>query len=68
MDVLKALDHLHDQNIVHSDIQLANIVFTQDTSYLIDFDLADKEGILYPGIYAELMKGTRVLVRTIDIH
>lgn len=54
VDVLDTLNKLHDNNIVHSDVRLANIVFTAEKTYLIDFDLAEGVGEDYPAGYAIL--------------
>ena len=46
------LGRMHEKEIVHSDVRLANMVFLQDGSgKLIDFDLADKVGTGYPVNY-----------------
>ena len=37
--------------MVHGDIREANIVFTEDSSHLIDFDLARMENDTYPNGY-----------------
>ena len=51
--VAKTLKVLHDKGYVHSDVRDANVVFgnEQDAGYLVDFDLADKEGTRYPDSY-----------------
>ena len=50
--VAVALQKLHDAKYVHSDVRMANIVFTDDgNSKLIDFDLTDKIDTLYPKGY-----------------
>lgn len=46
--ILKTLKILHDENIVHGDIRLCNLVFTATEGFLIDFDLARTEGCNYP--------------------
>ena len=40
------LHKVHEEEYVHGDIRIENIVFAaeENTSYLIDFDLAKKEG------------------------
>ena len=38
--VVQMLVKLHDQGYVHGDVRLQNIVFTENNSVLIDFDLA----------------------------
>ena len=50
---LKQLSVLHDNNIVHGDIRLSNIIFDKiGSSHLIDFELAGKEDIdHYPSGY-----------------
>ena len=44
------LHKLHEAGYVHRDIKKENIIFNddKDISYLIDFDLAKKEGGKYP--------------------
>ena len=51
--ILQQLIELHAEGIVHSDVRTTNIVFSDDgrTATLIDFDLAAKEGTLYPETY-----------------
>lgn len=49
--VIKTLQRLHRENIVHGDIRVCNIVFTQDSSHLIDYDLAQKALKRYPVRY-----------------
>jgi hypothetical protein len=51
---LTTLKVLHEAGFVHGDIRLANIIFTLDNSYLIDFDLSRKAGSIYPIGYAVL--------------
>ena len=46
--VMKMLQTLHTAGYVHGDVRMKNIVFTKDSSWLIDFDLAKKEGNFYP--------------------
>ena len=43
------LHKVHEEEYVHGDIRIENIVFAaeENTSYLIDFDLAKKEGKKY---------------------
>lgn len=45
--VLQTLHALHEANVVHGDVRACNIVFTDDNSYLIDFDLLKDEGENY---------------------
>ena len=48
------LHKVHEQGFVHGDVRLSNIIFSGDTSYLIDYDLARKEDKvegLYPAGY-----------------
>ena len=50
--ILRQLQELHNEGIVHSDIRKVNIVFCGDgNASLIDFDLADNEGTNYPKAY-----------------
>jgi len=46
--VAEALQKLHSESFVHSDVRMANIVFTENGGKLIDFDLTDKVGECYP--------------------
>ena len=46
--VVRDLSKLHAAGFVHGDVRLMNIVFQKNTSYLIDYDLASKEGSSYP--------------------
>ena len=53
--ILYALDQLHENNYVHSDVQVANILFPCDgDAKLIDFDLAGKVNTAYPVGYNNL--------------
>ncbi len=38
--VLLALAELHSKNIAHCDVKYSNVVFGEEETYLIDFDLA----------------------------
>ncbi len=38
--VLLALAELHEKKIVHCDVKYSNVVFGEEGTYLIDFDLA----------------------------
>ena len=50
--VLETLSKLHDRDLVHSDVRLANIVFTKNGGgHLIDFDLVNKVNTRYPTSY-----------------
>ena len=50
--VLETLSKLHDRDLVHSDVRLANIVFTKNGGgHLIDFDLVNKVNTRYPTNY-----------------
>lgn len=53
---LTTLKKLHKNGIVHGDIRLANIIFTNHTTYLIDFDLVGKVGQPYPEGYTSLVE------------
>lgn len=57
--VLETLHKLHQENLVHSDVRLANIVFSAESSFLIDFDLTDKVGTRYPAGYSKLVERHR---------
>ena len=48
--IMKTLDKLHQQDYVHSDVRDANLLFPQNgtDAMLIDFDLMDKVGTVYP--------------------
>ena len=59
---LTTLKLLHESGYVHGDIRLANIIFTDDSSYLIDFDLTRKVKTRYPigySVLGERHKGAR---------
>ena len=44
--VVQTLSLMHKHGLVHGDVRLANMVFTEDgTSYLIDFDFVGKHGM-----------------------
>ena len=51
--VAKDLYEVHQLEYIHGDVRRENIIFreTNDKSYLIDFDLARKEGSYYPSGY-----------------
>ena len=51
--VLDILQKIHERGYVHGDIRPPNIIFAPDglKSYLIDFDLARKDGFYPPGYY-----------------
>ena len=54
--IIKALQKLHDAGYVHSDVRLVNLLFPlDDEAKLIDFDLADKVGTLYPDGYNNVL-------------
>lgn len=62
LSIANTLKILHNHNLVHSDVRFSNMVFDSDKGYLIDFDLTDKVGSLYPGGYnsiEERHKGAR---------
>ena len=46
--ILRMLAKVHRAGYVHGDVRLANMIFAQGGSYLIDFDLARKENQKYP--------------------
>ena len=46
-----AVQNLQNAGYVHSDVRMANIVFTDNGGKLIDFDLTNKIGVLYPNGY-----------------
>lgn len=56
--ILLMLYRVHEAGYVHGDIRKANLIFFGDTSYLIDFDLARKEGVQYPEEYRPKNDGT----------
>ena len=69
--VLETLHKLHQMDLVHSDVRLANIVFTAESSFLIDFDLTDKVGTRYPAGYSildERHKEATALAKREKIH
>lgn len=45
---MRALHIIHEWGFVHGDVRACNIIFSQDSSFLIDYDLASKAGELYP--------------------
>lgn len=49
--VISMLHKVHETGYVHGDIRSENMVFYGDTSFLIDYDLARKEGECYPEEY-----------------
>lgn len=53
LSVAETLKILHSNGLVHSDVRLSNMVFDsgKNIGYLIDFDLTDKVGSLYPEGY-----------------
>ena len=52
LPIKETLQKLHNENYVHSDVQLQNMVFPETGSAkLIDFDLTDKENTPYPHGY-----------------
>lgn len=61
--ILETLHMLHEKNIVHSDVRLANMIFHADNSHLIDFDLADKENTDYPRGYTKLVERLKETVQ-----
>ena len=49
LPIMKVLDTLHKNDYVHSDVRFQNMVFPSNScAKLIDFDLLDKVGTLYP--------------------
>ena len=48
--ILNQLHKIHEEGYVHSDIRRQNIVFGRHAC-IIDFDLAEKEGVKYPFTY-----------------
>ena len=71
VSVINILNELHENDIVHSDVRLANMVFDDETSYLIDFDLAGSVGSQYPAGYSyldERHNDARPLARREKIH
>eukprot|EP01012_Entosiphon_sulcatum_P068112 TRINITY_DN9812_c1_g1_i1.p1 TRINITY_DN9812_c1_g1~~TRINITY_DN9812_c1_g1_i1.p1 ORF type:complete len:387 (+),score=53.94 TRINITY_DN9812_c1_g1_i1:273-1433(+) len=51
IDLAEKLQKLHEQGYVHADLRLANILFHDQTTTLIDFDLTRKLGEFYPEEY-----------------
>ena len=50
LPIMETLDKLHHKDLVHSDVWHENLVCSA-TSKLLDFDLCDKVGNLYPSTY-----------------
>ena len=50
---MNALAKLHAEDYVHGDIRKENLLFRRNgiNAWIIDFDLAGKEGTLYPSTY-----------------
>ena len=56
--IAEALDRLHCNDYVYSDVRIENLLFPiseMDKAKLIDFDLADKVGTVYPSGYNNLV-------------
>ena len=53
MMLIDILRHLHEKELVHSDVRLSNILLDSknNTAYLINFDFCAKENIPYPKEY-----------------
>ena len=54
LTLLCDLEKLHSAGFVHGDIRRSNLIFDKDDdkkAWMIDFDLAGKEGTLYPSAY-----------------
>ena len=51
--IIGKLQNLHQEDLVHSDIRLENLIFCTDTvsAHIIDFDLTAPEGDCYPAEY-----------------
>ena len=49
--ILNQLHEIHEKEYVHSDIRRQNIVLGKHSACIIDFDLAEKEGVNYPLTY-----------------
>ena len=47
-NVMQALDTLHEQSVVHSDVRFANLLFLDEDAKIIDFDHANTVGTSYP--------------------
>ena len=55
--IMQALDQLHANDYVHSDVRFDNIVICSDgQSKVIDFDLAEKVGVPYPDGYNSTLR------------
>ena len=51
--VVRALHIIHEQGFVHRDVRACNIIFSKDSSFLIDYDLARKAGARHPLHYEQ---------------
>ena len=49
--LIEILKEVHEQGIVHGDIRQSNILISEESAYLIDFDLGGKEFTNYPDQY-----------------
>ena len=51
--LLTTLERIHSKGFVHGDIRLPNILFCPNEidAFIIDFNLANKEGTFYPSTY-----------------
>lgn len=51
--IASLLTKIHNDGYVHSDIRAGNLIFGQDvdSAWIIDYDLAEKEGVPYPDTY-----------------
>lgn len=65
-NILRMLLKVHDCGFVHGDIRMANLLFNDENSVLIDFDLARKEGEFYDPHYRPDLKWKGEYIRHID--
>lgn len=60
INIMSTLHQLHTLGYVHGDVRPANLVFTESEGYLIDYDLARKEGTPYPESYQRIESYRRI--------
>lgn len=60
--IITILNKIHDKGFVHGDIRIANMLFGEEESTLIDFDLARPEGKTYSQYFRPRLnwKGTNI--------
>lgn len=59
VDAHTKLQAIHDSGLVHGDIRKSNMIFTATTTVLLDFDLCQKHGALYPYNFNSNVDGVR---------